>query len=93
VPSHKDLLQAHRLMTQRSAMALISGEPDALHQPLRRLNAGTISSLLVGAIAAAVFGVLGLISPGSVGNLTKPGTLVIDKDSAAAYVPCDCARR
>jgi type VII secretion protein EccB len=92
MPSHKDLLQAHRLMTQRSAMALISGEPDALHQPLRRLNAGTISSLLVGAIAAAVFGVLGLISPGSVGNLTKPGTLVIDSGSATAYVPCDSGK-
>jgi type VII secretion protein EccB len=92
VPSHKDLLQAHRLMTQRAALALISGEPDAQHQPLRRLNAGTISSLLVGAIAAAVFGVLGLISPGSASNLTKPGTLVIDKDSATAYVPCDSGK-
>jgi type VII secretion protein EccB len=92
VPSHKDLLQAHRLMTQRSALALISGEPDSPHQPLRRLNVGTISSLLVGAIAAAVFGVLGLISPGSVSGLTRPGTLVIDSGSATAYVPCDSGK-
>lgn len=87
--SHQDLLQAHRLMTQRSALALISGDPDSRDQPLRRLNAAMISSLLAGAIAAAVFGVLGLISPGTVSGLTHPGTLVIDKDSAAAYVPCD----
>ena len=89
MPSHKDLLQAHRLMTQRSALALITGEPDSPHQPLRRLNTGTVSSVLVAAIAAAVFAVLGLISPASGSDFTKAGTLVIDSASAAAYVPCD----
>ena len=94
--NRKDLLQAHRLMTQRSALALICGEPDSPNQPLRRLNLGTISSLLVGAIAVGVFGVLGLIAPGSAIGLTRAGTLVIDSASATAYVPCDggsCARR
>jgi type VII secretion protein EccB len=89
VPTNKDLLQAHRLMTQRSALALITGEPDSPHQPLRRLNTGLVSSLLVGATAAAVFAVLGLIAPASASNLTKPGTLVIDSNSGTAYVPCD----
>jgi hypothetical protein len=89
VQNRKDLLQAHRLMTQRSALALICGEPDSPNQPLRRVNLGTISGLLVGVIAAGVFGVLGLISPGSVTGLTRPGTLVIDSGSATAYVPCD----
>jgi len=93
VPTHKDLLQAHRLMTQRSALALISGEPDAPDQPLRRLNLGTISGLLAAAIAAAVFAVLGLISPGSgagsANGLTRAGTLAVDSASATAYVPCD----
>jgi type VII secretion protein EccB len=96
VPSHRDLLQAHRLMTQRSALALISGEPDSPNQPLRRLNVGTISSLLAGAIAAAVFAVLGLISPGSATGsatgLTQAGTLVVDSASATAYVPCDSGK-
>jgi type VII secretion protein EccB len=96
VPSHRDLLQAHRLMTQRSALALISGEPDSPNQPLRRLNVGTISSLLAGAIAAAVFAVLGLISPGgatgSAAGLTQTGTLVVDSASATAYVPCESGK-
>ena len=87
--NRKDLLQAHRLMTQRSALALICGEPDSPNQPLRRLNLGTISSVLVGAIAAGVFAVLGLIAPGSASGLTRAGTLVIDSGSATAYVPCD----
>ena len=90
MPTHKDLLQAHRLMTQRAALALISGEPDSPNQPLRRLNAATVSGLLVAAIAAAVFVVLGLISPGGAATgLTRPGTLTVDTASATAYVPCD----
>jgi type VII secretion protein EccB len=90
VASHKDLLQAHRLMTQRSALALISGEPDAPDQPLRRLNVATASGLLAAAIAAAVFAVLGPIAPSSSATgLTRPGTLVVDSASATAYVPCD----
>ena len=89
MPTHKDLLQAHRLMTQRSALALITGEPDSPHQPLRRLNTGLVSSLLIGAIAAAVFAVLGLIAPAGASNLTKAGTLVINSNSGTAYVPCD----
>ncbi len=87
--NRKDLLQAHRLMTQRSALALICGEPDSPNQPLRRLNLGTISGLLIGAIGVGVFGVLGLIAPGSATGLTRAGTLVIDSASATAYVPCD----
>ena len=84
-------------MTQRSALALISGEPDSPHQPLRRRNVGTISSLLAGAIAAAGFAVLGLISPGggatgSAAGLAQAGTLVVDSASATAYVPCDSGK-
>jgi type VII secretion protein EccB len=88
VHNRKDLLQAHRLMTQRAALALICGEPDSPNQPLRRLNTATVSSVLAGVIVAAVFGVLGLLSPGAVSGLTNPGTLVIDKDTATPYVPC-----
>jgi type VII secretion protein EccB len=86
--NRKDLLQAHRLMTQRAALALVCGEPDSPNQPLRRLNTATVSSVLAGVIVAAVFGVLGLLSPGTVSGLTNPGTLVIDKDTATPYVPC-----
>lgn len=88
MPTRKDLLQAHRLMTQRAALALIAGDPDSPHQPLRRRNTATVIGILAGVIAAAVFAVLGLLSPGTVSGLTKPGTLVIDKDTATPYVPC-----
>jgi type VII secretion protein EccB len=86
--NRRDLLQAYRLMTQRTALALIAGEPDSPNQPLRRRNMATVSGVLAGVIACAVFGVLGMLSPGPVSGLTKAGTLVIDKDTATPYVPC-----
>lgn len=88
MPNRKDLLQAHRLMTQRAALALIAGDPDSPNQPLRRRNTATVAAVIAGVIAAGVFAVLGLLSPGTVSGLTKAGTLVIDKDTATPYVPC-----
>jgi type VII secretion protein EccB len=88
VQNRKDLLQAHRLMTQRAALALMCGDPDAPDQPLRRLNVASVAGLLAGAILAGIFVVLGLLAPGGVGGLTQPGTLVVDKDTATPYVPC-----
>jgi type VII secretion protein EccB len=86
--NRRDLLQAHRLMTQRASQALLCGEPDSPNRPLRRMTSAMISSVLLGVIAAGVFGVIGLLSPGAVTGLTQAGTLVVDTDTATAYVPC-----
>jgi len=90
--NHKDLLQAHRLMTQRASLALVCGEPDSPNQPLRRMNTAVIASILVGVIVAGVFGVLGLLAPGTVSGLTQPDTLVVDEDTATPYVACDSGK-
>lgn len=86
--NRRDLLQAHRLMTQRVSQALLCGEPDSPNRPLRRMTSAMISSVLLGVIVAGVFGVIGLLSPGAVSGLTQAGTLVVDTDTATAYVPC-----
>lgn len=85
----KILLQAHQLMTRRASLALLCGEPDSPNQPLRRMNTATITSIMVGVIAAAVFGVLGLLAPAPATGLAKAGTLVLDQDTATPYVPCE----
>jgi len=86
--TRKDLLQAHRLMTRRAALALLQAEPDPPDQPLRRLNVGAFSSILVAVIVAAVFGIWGLVAPGRAGDLAAPDTLLIDKATGAPFVPC-----
>jgi type VII secretion protein EccB len=86
--NRKDLLQAHRLMTQRAALALLQAEPDPPDRPLRRLNVGVFCSILVAVMVAAVFGVWGLLSPGSAQGLTAPGTLIIDSQTGTSYIWC-----
>jgi type VII secretion protein EccB len=87
--NRRDLLQAHRLMTRRAALALLQGEPDAPDQPLRRLNVGLVSSVLVAVIVAAVFGVWGLLAPGDAQGLTAPGTLIMDSETGTSYIWCE----
>jgi type VII secretion protein EccB len=87
--NRRDLLQAHRLMTQRAALALLQAEPDPPDQPLRRLNVGLISSLLVAVIVAAAFGVWGLIAPGHAQGLTSPSALIIDSETGTSYIWCE----
>jgi type VII secretion protein EccB len=84
----RDLLQAHRLMTHRMSQALLCGEPDSRNRPLRRMYTASASAVLVGVIAASVFGVLGWLLPGRVTGLNQPGTLVVDTDTATVYIPC-----
>jgi type VII secretion protein EccB len=90
VYDRRDLLQAHRLMTHRMSQALLCGEPDSRNQPLRRMYAASACSVLLAVIAAGVFAALGLFLPGSahLTGLNKPGTLVVDTDTATAFVPC-----
>jgi len=86
--SRKDLLHAHRLMTQRAALALLRGEPDVPDQPLRRLNVGTFAGILVGVIAAGIFGIWGLLFHGSP-SLSKEPSVIIDKQTGATYIWCE----
>jgi type VII secretion protein EccB len=91
--TRKDLLQAHRLMTQRAALALMQGEPDPPDRPLRRLNVGVISSVLVAVIVAAIFGIWGLIDPGHAQGLTAPNTIIVDTQSGTPYIWCEKGKR
>jgi type VII secretion protein EccB len=93
--SRRDLFQAHRLMTQRAALALLRGEPDVPDQPLRRANVGTFSGVLVAVIAVAAFGIWGLLDHGapSLKYDASTPTLIIDKQTGAPYVFCETDHR
>jgi type VII secretion protein EccB len=86
--SRRDLFQAHRLMTQRAALALLRGEPDVPDQPLRRLNVAAFSGVLVAVIVTALFLIWGLLGHGGSTLQDQPGTLVIDKQTGTPFVFC-----
>ncbi|WP_067485719.1 type VII secretion protein EccB [Actinomadura hibisca] len=83
--TRKDLYQAHRLMTQRVALALLQGRPGAAESPLRRTGVGALCGVMVVVLIAAGFGVTGLIFKGGARGLEKPGLLIIEKETGATY--------
>jgi type VII secretion protein EccB len=85
VQTRRDLYQAHRLMTQRVALALLQAEPDAPESPMRRLGVATFSSIMVAVLVTAGFGVWGLIFKGGAQGLEKPGTLIIESETGTKY--------
>ena len=91
--TRKDLLQAHQLMAQRAALALLQGEPDPADQPMRRLNIAMISSVIVAALLTAGFGIWGLVFHGGtaagLGGTNAASQLILDKETGQAYIWCD----
>ncbi|QXJ23956.1 type VII secretion protein EccB [Actinomadura graeca] len=90
--TRKDLLQAHRLMSQRASLALVSGEPDNPELPLRRMNIAAFSGIMVGILCMAAFGIYGVIRPGGATGLEKAGMLIVEKETGARYVWCQNGR-
>lgn len=87
--SRRDLFQAHRLMTQRAALALLRGEPDLPDQPMRRLNVATFASVLTAVILSALFAILTLLGHGGAPPSFGQGSLIIDSQTGTPYVFCE----
>ncbi|QFG21677.1 type VII secretion protein EccB [Actinomadura sp. WMMB 499] len=83
--TRKDLYQAHRLTTQRIALALLQGSPSAAESPLRRTGVGTLIGVMIVVLIAAGFGIAGLIFKGGARNLERSGVVVIEKETGATY--------
>ncbi|MFI0444439.1 type VII secretion protein EccB [Actinomadura sp. 6N118] len=83
--TRKDLYQAHKLMTQRVALALLQGKPGAAESPLRRTGVGALCGVMVVVLVAAGFGITGLLFKGGARNLEEPGLVLIEKETGAAY--------
>jgi type VII secretion protein EccB len=73
-------------MTGRLVSALVSGEPDLAHRPLRRTPVGLLVGLVVGVLVVAVFAVIAIVHPGGATRWTRPGTLIVDKQTGTRYV-------
>ncbi len=86
--NRKDLLQAHRLMTQRAGLALLQGEADTAEQPLRRINVATFAGFMVAALAVAVFWLVGVFTHSGARFPHDASTVIMDKSTGTSYVWC-----
>jgi len=69
--------------------ALVTGEPDMVEPPMRRLTLTTISGVMIAILVAAVFAVVGLLKGGGGDGWRTEGALVVEEGTGARYVNVD----
>lgn len=84
--TRRDQLHAYRFMTRRAMSSLVTGEPDAVEPPMRRLTIITISGIMVAIVVAAVFAVIGLLRGGGGEGWRTEGAVVLEEETGARYV-------
>jgi type VII secretion protein EccB len=89
VQTRRDQVQAHAFVVGRLVSAMVRAEPDAPMTPVRRFSIGLICGVLIGALVVAIFGVVGVFSPGGAKSWRKPNSLIVEKETGARYVLVD----
>lgn len=84
--TRRDQLHAYRFLTRRAMSSLVTGEPDAVEPPMRRLTVMTISGIMVAIVVAAVFAVIGLLRGGGGEAWRTEGAVVLEEETGARYV-------
>lgn len=89
VQTRRDQLHAYRFMTRRAMSAVVTGEPDAVEPPMRRLVLFTILGVMIAIVVAATFAVIGLLRPGAGDDWAREGAVIVERDTGARYVMID----
>lgn len=84
--TRRDQLQAYRFQNRRALAALVTGQPNVLEPPMRRLTVTTLSGITIAILIAVVFAVIAIIDP-SAGTRWKNDTqVIVDTDNSSTYV-------
>ncbi len=84
--SRRDHVEAHAFVKSRLRSALLRGEPDAPHPPLRRTPAALVLGAVLGVIGIAAVAILSLLKPTGGAAWGKPGALIVEKETGNRYV-------
>lgn len=84
--SRRDQVQAYFFVVGRLVAAVTHGKPDTLEAPNNRLNKGVVLGIVIGAIIAGIFGIIGLFVPGGNTTWQHEGAIVMNEENGARYV-------
>ncbi|GAB2952939.1 type VII secretion protein EccB [Micromonospora polyrhachis] len=84
--TQRDQLQAYQFLRRRLVSAVQVGDANHPVSPSRRLVIGCALGAAAALLVTAGFGVYGLLRPGANTDWRKPGQVVIEKETGAAYV-------
>ncbi|MEV5957690.1 type VII secretion protein EccB [Streptomyces sp. NPDC051987] len=82
----RDQAQAYRFLHRRQTASLLHGDPDGPDSSVRRLGTAMFSSLLVGALLLAGFGIFGLLAPGGATAWRNGKALIVEKGTGSRFI-------
>jgi type VII secretion protein EccB len=82
--TRREQMQAYRFVIRRIVAAVLSGEPETIDRPMRRLGLSLFASSMVAVIALAAFGIWGWIT--EQGQPPEIGDLLIEQGTGTIYV-------
>lgn len=84
--TRRDQLHAYRFLTKRALAALVTGEPNTVEPPMRRLTVTTISGVMIAVVVAAGFALFGVLKPTAGSSWKQSGQVIIEDATGARYV-------
>jgi len=87
--TRREQVQAHRFTVRRIISAMVSGEPETLDLPMRRLGLAALASTVIAGLVFAGFWVVGLIWPGGAESWQVDGAIIVEEETGARFVYWD----
>lgn len=87
--TRRDQLHAYRFQNKRALAALVTGEPNVIEPPMRRLTVITISGIMIAILIAVGAALLGVFKPSSGDKWKDAGAIIVENETGARYVYLD----
>ncbi|MET0134603.1 MAG: type VII secretion protein EccB [Kibdelosporangium sp.] len=84
--TQRDRIQAYQFLRRRLVSAVVSADANHPVPPARRLVLGTAIGAAVALLVAAVFGIIGLLSPARAAEWRQAGQVIVEKETGARLV-------
>jgi type VII secretion protein EccB len=84
--TQRDQIQAYQFLRRRLVSALVSADANHPVPPAKRLAVGTGVGVAVAFLIAAVFGIIGVLSPARAAEWRQSGQVIVEKETGARYV-------
>jgi type VII secretion protein EccB len=91
VQTRRDQLQAYRFQNRRALASLVTGEPNVVEPPMRRLTVLTMSGIMIAILIAVGFALVGVFKPAPGDSWKDAGTVIVEEGTGARYVILDGA--
>jgi type VII secretion protein EccB len=84
--TQRDQIQAYQFLRRRLVSALVAADANHPTSPSKRLVLGSVLGLVATLLAAAVFGVIGLLTPSRAQEWRQGGQVIVEQETGALFI-------